>query len=294
MKRIIIMIMVLTMSAALLAGCGSNSAGQTNKNPNSITASGSSALQPLVQDVANLYKINNPDIAITVNGGGSGEGLKNVSAGSVDIGNSDVYAEEKLSASDASKLVDNKVCIVGVGVIVNSDMAASISNITKAQLKDIFSGKITNWRDIGGPDQQIVIINRPASSGTRALFVKWGLDGQKAIDGDSSLQTDDSNALVQTVSTTQGSIGYLAIPYINNNLDKVVSLAIDGVEANYDNIYNGKYNIWGYEHMYTKGQPNETVKKFLDFMKSSAVESEIEKLGYGTISKLSSSVAKSR
>jgi len=291
MKRIIIMIMVLTLSVTLFAGCSNNSA---SKNPNSITASGSSALQPLVADVANLYRINNPDIAITINGGGSGVGLKNVSAGAVDIGNSDVYAQEKLSASDASALIDNKVCIVGVGVIVNSEMGAYISNITKAQLKDIFSGKTTNWKDIGGPNQQIVIINRPASSGTRALFIKWGLDGQKTIDGDSSLQTDDSNALAQTVSSTKGSIGYLAFPYINNNLDKVVSLAIDNIEANYDNICKGKYNIWGYEHMYTKGQPNETVQKFLNFMKSSSVESEILNLGYGIISKLSSSVAKSR
>lgn len=290
MKRIINIFLVAVVSVTLLVGCS----GETNNNTNSITASGSSALQPLVQKVADIYKIKNPDIAITINGGGSGEGLKNVSAGTVDIGNSDVYAEDKLSATDAAALTDNKVCVVGIGVVVNNDLASYISNVTKGQLKDIFSGKVKNWKEIGGPDEGIVIVNRPASSGTRALFVKWALNGQTNIEGDTSLQTDDSNALVQTISSTKGSIGYLALPYINNNQDKVVPLFIDGIEATYDNIYNNKYYIWGFEHMYTKGQPKENVSKFLEFMKSTSIESQIEELGYGAISKLNKAAANSR
>jgi phosphate transport system substrate-binding protein len=291
MKKRILMTLTLMVSIAMLAGCGPN-------NTNSISASGSSALQPLVQKVSDLYKIKNPDISFTINGGGSGVGLKNVSAGTVNIGNSDVYANEKLSATEAATLVDNKVCVVGVGVVVSNDVALNISNITSQQLKDIFSGKITNWKQIesSAPSQPIVIVNRPASSGTRALFVKWGIGGETIAEGDLSLQTDDSNALVETISITKGSIGYLAFSYIykQENQEKVVPLAIDSVDATNENIYNNTYKIWGYEHMYTKGTPNATVQKFLDFMKSTSVEGTIEELGYGAISKLNEAAASSR
>jgi len=293
MKKIIILGIVLTLVLSVLSGCGSNGT-QGNKDSKSITASGSSALQPLVQKIADLYNIKNPDISIIVSGGGSGEGLKNVLNGISDIGNSDVAAAEKLAATDAATLLDNKVCVVGVGVVVNNEVASLISGVTKDQLKDIFSGKIKNWKEIEGPNLPIVIINRPASSGTKALFVKWGLDGQKSIDGDQSLQTDDSNALVETIYKTKGSIGYLAIPYILSNLEKVVPLYIDEVEASNENIYNNTYPIWGYEHMYTKGTPGSTVQKFLDFILSDSVETQIEEMGYGAIRKLSPAAAKSR
>ncbi len=291
MKKRIIAVSSLVLSIAMLAGCGTT-------NTNSISASGSSALQPLVQQVADLYKIKNPDISFTIGGGGSGTGLNNVLAGTVDIGNSDVYAEEKLSATDAATLTDNKVCVVGVGVVVNNDVALNIGDISSQQLKDIFSGKITNWKQIEptAPSQDIVIVNRPSSSGTRALFVKWGLDEQTITEGDLSLQTDDSNSLVKTISETKGAIGYLAFPYVykEENQTKVVPLGIDGVEAINENIYNNTYKIWGYEHMYTKGAPSDTVQKFLDFMKSSSVEAQIEELGYGAISKLNKTAAASR
>jgi len=291
MKKRIIAVSSLVLSIAMLAGCGTT-------NSNSISASGSSALQPLVQQVSDLYQIKNPDISFTVGGGGSGTGLNNVLAGTVDIGNSDVYAEEKLSATDAATLVDNKVCVVGVGVVVNNDVALNIGDISSKQLKDIFSGKITNWKQIEptAPSQEIVIVNRPSSSGTRALFVKWGLDGQTITEGDLSLQTDDSNSLVKIISETKGAIGYLAFPYVykEENKTKIVPLGIDGIEAINENIYNNTYKIWGYEHMYTKGTPSATVQKFLDFMKSSAVEAQIEELGYGAISKLNKTAAGSR
>lgn len=259
----------------------------------SITASGSSALYPLVSYVSSLFKEKNPALSITVNAGGSGTGLNNVLAGSVDIGNSDVYANEKLKAEDAAKLVDHKVCIIGVSVVVNSDVADKVKSLTKTQLKKIFSGDIANWKEVGGPDESIVVINRPSSSGTRALFVKWALDGQKDINGDESLQTDDSNALAVTVAKTKGSIGYLALSYVANRTD-IKTVDIDGVAPTYSNIYSNKYPVWGYEHMYTKGTPNATVKAFLDYMVSSDLAPHYEALGYGSISKLSSAAASTR
>ena len=260
----------------------------------SISMSGSSALFPLAKYVSSLFKAKNPNLSFAVNAGGSGTGLNNVLAGTVDIGNSDVYAAEKLSATDATQLVDHKVCIIGVATIVNPDVAKTVNNITKDNLKKIYSGAITNWKDLGGPDQNIVVVNRPASSGTRALFVKWALDGQKDIDGDTSLQTDDSNALAKTVSSTKGAIGYLALSYVESSSLSFGVLSIDGNAPTYANIYDNKYQVWGYEHMYTKGDPSVNVKAFLDYMVSKDLVSSYEALGYGAISKLNSAALASR
>jgi len=260
----------------------------------SISMSGSSALFPLAKYVSTLFRAKNPNLSITVNAGGSGTGLNNVLAGTVDIGNSDVYAAEKLSASDAAKLVDHKVCIVGVATIVSPDVAALVKNISTANLKAIFSGSISNWKTVGGPDRDIVVVNRPSSSGTRALFVKWGLGGQKDIDGDSSLQTDDSNALAKTVSSTNGAIGYLALSYVESSSLNFGVLKINGYSPSYSNIYKNYYKVWGYEHMYTKGTPKTNVKAFLNYMVSKDLAPSYEALGYGAISKLGAAAKNSR
>ncbi|MFA6308381.1 MAG: phosphate ABC transporter substrate-binding protein PstS family protein [Clostridia bacterium] len=260
----------------------------------SFSMSGSSALFPLAKYVSALFKAKNPKLSITINAGGSGTGLNNVLAGTVDIGNSDVYAKEKLSASDAAKLVDHKVCIVGVATIVSPDVAALVKNISTSNLKAIFSGSISNWKSVGGPDRDIVVVNRPSSSGTRALFVKWALGGQKDIDGDTSLQTDDSNALAKTVSNTNGAIGYLALSYVESSSLNFGVLKINGYAPTYSNIYKNSYKVWGYEHMYTLGSPKTNVKAFLNYMVSKELVPSYEALGYGAISKLNSAARSSR
>ena len=104
--------------------------------------------------------------SITLNGGGSGTGLKQVADGSVNIGNSDVPAESKLKPEVAKGLVDHKVCVVTMAPVINKDLAAKVKSLTKAQLTDIFTAKVTNWKQVGGPDEPIVLITRPATSGT--------------------------------------------------------------------------------------------------------------------------------
>ena len=181
MKRTIVAL-VLTACMAALAGCGGDTGNQTSDQTGtssqtqtstltgSITGSGSSALLPLAKDAAEKFKEKNPDVSITLNGGGSGTGLKQVAEGSVDIGNSDVEAESKLEASQASQLVDHKVCVVTMAPVINKELAESVKSLTKQQLIDIFTAKTTNWKDVGGPDEPIVLVTRPATSGTRALF----------------------------------------------------------------------------------------------------------------------------
>lgn len=278
-------------STALIAaaGCGGNSepakSGASGaKVTGQVTASGSSALLPLVKDAAAKFKSKNPEVSLTLNAGGSGTGLKQVAEGSVNIGNSDVPAEKKLPAEKAKGLVDHKVCTMTVAAIINKDIADKVKSLTSQQLQDVFTAKVTNWKEVGGPDEPIVLVTRPTTSGTRALFTELALAGQEEA-SNKSLETDDSGTLIQSVAQTKGAIGYVALPYLVNNKD-VAALAIDGVAPTLENTYNGTYKVWGYEHMYTKGEPTGAVKAFLDYILSDEYGVEIEKQGYGVSSKM--------
>jgi phosphate transport system substrate-binding protein len=277
-----------TSSAAAPAPSGETGSSETSAAPEkvtgSITASGSSALYPLVNDAKNKFKSINPDVSITLNGGGSGTGLKQVSDGSVDIGNSDVEAASKLAADKAKELVDHKICVITMAPIVNKDVAAKVKSLTTEQLVSIFTAKTKNWKEVGGPDEPIVLVTRPATSGTRALFKQYALNNQEEA-SNASLETDDSGALLQSVSTHKGAIGYVALSYLINNTS-VSTIAIDNVEPTLENTYNGTYKVWGYEHMYTKGEPEGAVKAFLDYMQSEEYGNSVETLGYNVTSKM--------
>ena len=282
--------LVLAALAAMMvvsaAGCGGEQKSESSSNTaavsGSITGSGSSALLPLVKDAAEKFKANNTDVTITLNAGGSGTGLKQVSDGSVDMGNSDVPAETKLDKAKAEKLVDHKVCVMTVATIVNKDVG--VKNLTRQQLQDIFTAKVTNWKDVGGPDKPIVLVTRPKTSGTRALFKQYAINGAEEADN-KSLETDNSGILIQSVAQNPGAIGYVALPYLIN--DKSVDvLSIDGVEPTLENTYSGKYAVWGYEHIYTSKEPKAAVKAFLEYIMGDEYGKRIEELGYGVSSKM--------
>ncbi|MDY3765515.1 MAG: phosphate ABC transporter substrate-binding protein [Lachnospiraceae bacterium] len=272
------------LGLAAVMAVGMTGAVSAQELSGSITGSGSSALLPLAQDAADAFKELYPDVSITLNGGGSGTGLKQVSDGSVDIGNSDVAAETKLEADAAAELVDHKVCVVTMAPIVNKEVGESVTSLTKEQLIDIFTGEVTNWNEVGGPDEEIILITRPQTSGTRALFKEYALDGNEELSG-GSLETDDSGTLLQSVADNEGAIGYIALPYLMNN-DTVSVVAIDGVEPSLENTYNGTYPVWGYEHMYTKGEASEVVQAFIDFITGDEYGKRIEEQGYGVTAKM--------
>lgn len=244
----------------------------------SITAVGSSALQPLVETVAESFQNENPGRFINVQGGGSGTGLSQVQSGAVDIGNSDLFAEEK-SGIDASALTDHKVAAVGITPILNKKIG--VKNLSMSQLADIFLGKITNWQEVGGPDQKIVLLNRAAGSGTRGTFEKWVLDGKTAIQA----QEQDSSGMVrQIVADTPGAISYVAFSYVTED---VATLMIDNVAPKDENVTTNAWKIWAYEHMYTKGEPKQLTKEFLEYILSDDVQDNIvAKLGYIPVSQM--------
>lgn len=275
-----VMLAVLCLSAVIvLAGCGGGQDARQQggeqggqKLTGNITVVGSTAMQPLAEQAAAQFMSKNPNVKIVVQGGGSGTGLTQVSQGAADIGNSDVFAEEK-SGIDASQLVDHQIAVVGMAAVVNP--AVNIDNLTKQQLVDIFTGKITNWKSVGGPDQKIVLVNRPKGSGTRATFKKYALDGAEEAAG---IEEDSSGTVRKIVKETPGAIGYLALSYLDGS---VKALKLDGVEPTKENIINGKYPVWAYQHSYTKGKPSGAVEAFLNYMLSDDVQKTIvPQLGY--------------
>lgn len=288
MKKGASFFLAAAMTAGLLTGCGSSSTDSSSSDlEGTITAAGSSALKPLVDEASQKFIEKNPNVSITVDAGGSGEGLKQVSEGTVTIGNSDVSAEEKLDADQAKELVDHQVCVVTMAPIVNKDVTeAGVKDLSTDQLIGIFTGQITNWKDVGGPDEDIVLVTRPSSSGTRATFEKYALNGNAEAEN-KSMETDDSGVLLKNVSDTKGAIGYVALSYLVDNKD-VDAVSIDGVAPTLENTYNGTYKVWTMEHMYTKGKGSKADKAFIKYIMSDDFAKTCEKLGYGVSSKMES------
>ena len=255
----------------------------------SITASGSTALQPLVDAAAKQYVKDCPNsgAVITVNGGGSGTGLSQVVAGSVNIGDSDVTAESKLQAADAAKLVDHIVARQGWIAVTNKDVTG-VTNLTTQQQIDIWTGKDTNWNQVGGPDLKIVLIFRPASSGTRSTFKKLVLGGATEATGGQTLTEDSNGAVTTAVTKTNGAISVIGFAYYNDPANKPLlnGLQLDGVDATVANMASGTYKLAADGHMYSNGQPNGLTQMFLLYMLTPAVQGTlIPSLSYAPVVK---------
>ncbi|KOY75608.1 Phosphate ABC superfamily ATP binding cassette transporter, binding protein [Apilactobacillus kunkeei] len=273
MNKVLSIASVVLVSGSLLAACGSTSSSQASGD---VSVVGSTALQPLVEQAAKDYQKDNSGVNISVQGGGSGTGLSQVQSKSVSIGNSDVFAENQ-SGIDASKLTDNKVAVVGMAPVVNKGVG--VKNISLENLKKIFTGKITNWKELGGKNQKIDVINRVKGSGTRATFESNVLKGASAI----QTQEQDSNGAVKKiVSTTPGAISYLAFSFIDSSLQP---LSIDNVAPTDKNVETNAWKIWSYEHMYTPKKADKNATKFIKYVESGKVQKTlVNKLGYISIS----------
>lgn len=280
-------LMAITMFAGVLGGCSKdtttdNKETKTENTKNedanysgSITAAGSTALQQLVDDVSKKFTEKYPDCTINVQGGGSGVGVNQVAEGNIQIGNSDVPAKEKIKdAAKAGELVDNKICAQSFAVVVNKDN--KVSDLTKEQIAKIFSGEVKNWKDLGGDDLAIEVINRPATSGTRAVFTKTVM-GSVAVKEDLGIAQESSGTVVTAVEGSKGAISYLGSAYITSGKN-IKGLKIGGAEATTANIASEKYPFWSYGYMVTKGEPKNEVKGFIDFLINDT--ETIKKMGY--------------
>lgn len=243
-----------------------------NKQGTSITAVGSTALQPLVEAAGEEFSKDNPGVFVNVQGGGSGTGLSQIQQGAVSIGNSDLFAGEQTGINE-NKLVDNRVAVIGITPIINKQ--AGVRALTSQQLKDIFTGKITNWNQVGGRNQQIVIVNRTQGSGTRITFEKWALNKEQSV---ASQEQDSSGTARQIVATTPGAISYVSFSYADNT---VIAPTLNGIKPSNHNVKTNKWKIWSYEHMYTQKRPDKDTAKFVAFVLSKHVQSKlVPQLGY--------------
>jgi phosphate transport system substrate-binding protein len=246
----------------------------------SLTAAGSTALAPLVKAVAADYTAKCPGASITVNLTGSGAGLTSVEGGNVQIGNSDIF-----SKTGQEDLVDHQVAVVIFTIIINSKVTG-VTNLTTAQVKGIYAGTITNWKQVGGPSLPIVVVSRPSTSGTRATFQKFVLGGPEQIKGPQALTTDSTGTVVTNVKNTDGAIGYASLgPAKSSGL---TILSIDGNAPTAELVKNNTYKFWNIEHMYTKGKASGLAQALIDYMLSDQGKQEASKLYFVAITDMSS------
>lgn len=272
---------LMVASAMVFTGCGGDQAASSGSGEaqieGKISASGSTALLPLLKPAQEEFQNKHAKVTVNVAGGGSFTGMNQVAEGSVDIGNSDVNLPDDYKNKG---LVDHKVVVEPFVFIV--DKANNIDNLTKDQVVAILTGKVTNWKEVGGSDQKITLIHRAKSSGSRATISEVVLKGADFTD-DAVIQ-DSNGAVRAAISSTPGAIGYVDAPYAD---DSVKVLKFDGVEFSAQNVIDGKYPIYGYGHMYTKGEPTGAVKAFIDYILSDEFQNaQVEKLGFIPVSKM--------
>ena len=267
-------------NAGSAAGSASSAAAGTVTGE--VTYDGASSFQALVEAAAEKFMDANPDCVISGSGNGSGKGLTAVAAGTVTIGNSDVFAETKLDADQAADLVDHEVAVVGMGPVVSKNV--TVDNLTLAQLKDIFSGVTTNWKDLGGDDAEIVVLNRKAGSGTRATF-EAAVFGTETTDFKGAAELDKSGDVQTQMGSTDNAISYLDFSHFDDS--KFNAVKVDGVEPRSENVLDDSFKIWATEHMYCKKDADEATKAFLEYMLSDDVQGKlVEEQGFIPVSEM--------
>jgi phosphate transport system substrate-binding protein len=258
----------------LLAACGSSSTTTSTASPSpspvsgTVTLNGSSALDPLVAAAKDGFEAANPNATVQHTPTNSGTGLSQVAAGTVNIGMSDYPKSAATALANADQLVDHQVAVSAFLLI--ADPNQTVADLTKQQVHDIFAGKITNWSGVGGSSQAIVLIGRPAGSGTRKGFDKIVMAG----DGEAAtMQPQPSGGgLVQLVGTTPGAIGYAGLGDLKAT-STVKRLKFGGVEPTIANVESGTFPLWFHEHMYTLGAPTAVAQAFIDYMTSDTFQS---------------------
>lgn len=222
-----------------------------------VKIAGGTAHIPVMKDMAEKIMAENAKISVTVAGGGSGAGIKQVSEGIVDIGNSGREPKPEEIAAGGLKVL--KWAIDGVAVAVHPEN--SIKALTSSQIKDIFSGKITNWKELGSKDCAINVYTRDVESGTREVF--WEKALTKGDITEKAVFVKSNGAMKTSVAGDPCGIGYVSAGHIDKT---VTAIAIDSTEPTKENILSGKYPIARGLYSSTKGEPKGLVKKFLDYL----------------------------
>ncbi len=241
-----------------------------------LVLTGSTTVLPIAQLCAEKFMDQHPDVNISVRGGGSGVGIAALIDGTCDIAMASRPMKTKELKSARGKGINPLATVIakdGIAIIVHP--SNPLSEITLAQLKDIYTGKISNWKDVGGKPGKIVVISRDVASGTFEVFKKIVLKGAKTRAD--ALMLASNKAVATTVEKTPGAIGYVGVGYISS---KVKALAVDGVEPTKETVVSGKYKLARPLYLYTDGKPTGLAKEFIDFVLSPEGQEIVDKIGF--------------
>ena len=260
---------IITVSCALLIGAQAFAATK-------IVIEGSTTVLPIAQRSAEEFMNNREDANITVRGGGSGVGITSLIEKTCDIADSSRPIKDAELQKAAGKGVSPKAYVVamdGIAVVVHP--SNKIANLTKQQVQDIFTGKISDWAKLGQPAGKIVVLSRDSASGTFEAFGTLALDGKK-VRPDALMQASNQ-AIASTVSRTPAAIGYIGHGYIT---DAVKPITINGIPSTIQNILSGKYPYSRPLFMYTNGPAQGMVKEFVDYILSAEGQKLVEEEGF--------------
>ncbi|WP_019638251.1 phosphate ABC transporter substrate-binding protein [Paenibacillus fonticola] len=275
---------LITIASALLVSFPvTSSVWAKDELKGKVTINGSTALLPMTLQAAKEFQKLHPKVKIAASGKGSVTGPQAVKKGIAEIGACDWDASTDVPGFKAfDGQVAHKVAVIPFATIVNKNV--KVDNLTTEQLQGIFSGKITNWKAVGGEDEDIVVITRSFGSGTRVNYQAKALDGGDIVKKEKNYKEVGSSGDMKTaVATTPNSIGYIDLTYITGGDIKAVKF--NGVEATTDNVINGKYKIWSYGYYMTNGKPTGATKEFIEYVQSKKFqEGSLKKLKFIPIS----------
>ncbi|MBN1863045.1 MAG: phosphate ABC transporter substrate-binding protein [Dehalococcoidales bacterium] len=268
-KLLTLLITAGLIGATVLTGCAGTPATHDTAGPTgSITEAGSTTVQPIAERFADVFTQMYPKVTVTIQGGGSSVGVKSASDGTVDIG----AASRELKA-DEPALVKHLLCRDGIALATHP--SNTVTGLTKDEVRRIFAGEITNWSQVGGPNENIIVVAREEGSGTRTAFEELVMD--ETLITNTAILQPSNGAVRTTVSITPTAIGFLSFGYLDGS---VSSLAVDGVLGTIENAKNGSYPIVRPLYFLTKEAPSGLVKEFIDFCLSAEGQSIVEDEGY--------------
>lgn len=259
-KRLIAAVSVVIVASSLIIGCGSSDTTMSKKgNDTTIAISGSTSVGPLVELEEEEFEANNQGVTIEINQTGSSSGIKDTISGTTEIG----MSSRELTNEESKNLKEVTIAVDGIGVVVNKNNP--VKNLTLEQIKDIFTGKITNWSEVGGEDKEIVVVSREEGSGTRTAFQEI-LNYSTEDTVKNAIVNNSTGSTKVMVEENDNAIGYMSIGYID---DSIASVNVDGVEATADNVKSGEYKIQRpFLLVYKEGALSEEGQEFIDFILS--------------------------
>jgi len=274
MKNVIKALMILSLVFGFaLKGYASGPDGEVERK---VVIEGSTTVLPIAQAAAETFMQQNQGTEIVVRGGGSGVGIASLLDKTCDIADSSRAIKDSELDKATTNHVDPQAHVVAMdGIVVIVNPANPISGLTIKQIKDIYTGSVSNWKELGGNDEKIVVISRDSSSGTFEAFGALVLGGAK-VRPEALLQASNQ-AVASGVARTQGAIAYVGLGYISS---EVKALQVNGVTPSKETVLTDKYPISRPLYMYTNGKPTGTTRDFLDFVMSKEGQKIVDEQGF--------------